>query len=1636
MATKHTHNSHTSDSTGLLYLAQSPPKISLNSPLLASEINLPPHPLIHCWVYTPLNNVDPLQTLEAARRKVVLENKSLPVVKALLPRVRVGRDSQSSVLYVFAVGSSQTSLQPDTSAYEPNINGLVCLETSHFSPAGLYPCSAGCSMQLEPCPSCLLARPEDRSSPSWSSACLLPRVPLRQPYTEFICAVRDRLVEDVTQASISSKHSSNTRQAVRYKRGFLLGPTQATSTEWGIGWDYSARQRSLVYCELQLHLYPTRILLHPVLQSAQLLPLLTTSHSSVVAGDPITLLPHGIPAYYLNTYTGPVGSLTLQFDDALIGLGAGDWKTPLSCLHQPHATGARYGAKFCSKNPTYVIAWLAVQNRHGEDKGMPIVWPSSLCVVPSSNSTHPRPPLDFIPMISAQLLASPPAHAARPPSLGLPSTTLAPPLALPEPRTPSPVSANPPGSFSVTLSERAHSVPGEGKETSPTPRPLRPSLHRSPTADSLRAFRTLTITHKCAQEVASEVRTYVDAVTRERERERERLKREREGGSVSRIASGSIKPVDKTPGFNSASLSSRKAQIEAEASAPKQEIEQLVDFALTPAQSSYTAPSDVHSVTLEQEEPSFPTDGLLSSGTDMPSNREPVEPVIKSELIPPAIAQPNNIDTSANSFDPFPALDSGWNPPGASNDFMGMSLDNYDIGMGFSMGMNEAGDGGNGGDAFNMDDGFGAFTDDDFNFFDSPTTTTRAPATTSSMLTPSAGPAPLIPGVSDSIQISGSGFPSATSQATSIPWLNQTLGVGMTPTSLDASTPAVSPELVPSTPSHTPPSHSAPVTPSVMLADQLQLVHIRRSSVSSAASNNFDPIPFAQSHRMADGKYAQGKFALTTSPPDDEDMTMSRALPSSSSFSWHLTYRTATDPRIGIVRRLAGAKRKRLSDLDGREDRKSLPWFRENEEWATESVLEEPESDGDEAKSNSEPDDDDAMDEDWSRPVSRARTPPPSYLPLGPTLIQTQFQHSLLLPLCMPLRPPGTGPEVATGTTAPLISAPTPVSPAAILGAPSERSKALEGAAQILIKEVVENSVWGDCWRASLLAMQGSGKSSSDIWMSDVQGASQLLGVVADLEAQLTVGKTFVADDMQELQPPSFTVTKADGVIQILPPALRFWEKLGLHPRAGAKNVVAFVFFEGSDDEAETEIADWLDKLSAVYTSKHFGTHICGRAAACTRNGLVPVSFDTFRKTLVSFVASLPELDTPMVFYIVTPTRMMNLASSSLRQVLSAVKKVKKTYPEAPILIHLLPESLIQGALHNPTLQHAGFETVADAIYERALLPVDRAMSRALLPADDKTRALFSEPAFALAGSIHRKVTYSLEAHPSTLDVTDRNLMLHVAYCVSECGKWLFAACIDERGDAHDLRAWIVPDDDSDSFIANNVWEFSMSTATKAHVEWRVILAKLGAIGVAELHAWQSRLDAAAAENQHLPPVQVLFTTAEFDDPWSFIASDDSATQRHPLAPHRAPKNPTGVVFADISSTFYSLKHKVPSMSSSCIGCASELAFIPDTEDDRPLEELQIRSLHTSTLARVPAGTDHTQISMLRLNLIHSMHSVHASHIIADEVTLDAVTRNYHDLAVLTGCRWKLNANPVLPFHLAALEVVSSALSRSDIATD
>ncbi|KAJ7133708.1 mediator complex subunit 13 C-terminal-domain-containing protein [Mycena crocata] len=1657
------------------------PRLSASDKLLSSTIQLPKDVLISCLVYSPIAGPSSHSRayndiLEVARRDVLSHNGSAPLTRSILTSVHIrGSDS---CMYVFILGQKG---EPPTQLDALHLDGLIVTSQFSFSPSDIYPCCSSCSELATPCPACL-------EPSSLSPQQHLPRQPLRLIYSHFLEAVRLRLIDDISATS-NTKQSGRKRLVKRLKGGFLLGPPPS-STEWSKGWDTHASSRPLIFCQLQIHLVPSQIIIHPQLRTTPFLLLPHGPGRPLPEGAPITLLPHGTPAFYLASYSGPTSALRRQFRESLSGMGVSGWD-------------AEEGVDdywFSSKNrqeTTFIIAWISVENKQGEEKGITIIYPTSLCVsfVPTLTSAVScaavrREPLAYIPELPAQLQPSPQVTAA------VPASALFPPA-----------------------------VPSHLQSAfRPSSCPATPSPH------ALRAFRALTLSRtRGVRHVASEVNGYVDAVAREREKERERLRRERErdGGSP-RLGRSNTSGPGATPAATPLSAPPSTPQ-----SAPAVVPPPPPPVAGPSQQTTANqAPSNFYP-SPPQTNPPFPVPPSDSRTSPVATDPPPIPVAPTPIALPPAVtstelqipSQPVPQPAAPPAFNPFDSA-SYMDIDMAMDGFGGMDgIIDMGMGMGFGMGMTAEDSRPGGGSAMDFDTDF---TDDDFSFFDRAPVVAPVPSVpvlgnththTHALhnpepqpgggLTPAAGPAPL--GIGGMMPM-GMSPPLFGESPAPGDWAGMGMGIGVFTPAADAPHHQhllAMPELLPPSPGETPNSHaaSAPATPAVQLAEDDHALVRRASSAGLGLGFGFgifEPIRFAESHRVADGKYAVGKFALPSPPPEmEEEFNFGNArarlgAPAETLDNWRFKYASATDPRIGVVRKLIGVKRKTSTLSEGGRSKMSPSWVREHEDWERRKAEEEEEE---EAKSEPDSESDDGEEEAEDSPlVSRPSTPPPAYLPLGPTLLHTQFQHSYLLPLSTPLRPPGAAvaPTNITTLTVASASVPTPVSPAATLGAASEKSKSLEAAAFAVGKEVVENSVWAEAWRTTVVSVgpkQGAARDA--VWPADVKAVAQLLQLLPDVEGPLDMATLFELDpapakSVQTLESPLISIGKADAVIQVLPTALRFWEKLGLTPRGGRKNATVFVLFEDEGDAARQQLAEaWLAKIIAVYDSKHLGTLTPGNHSLCPKDGIFSLRFDsTFRKNLATFVANLTSPRASLVFYVVTPLSTMSLASPLLRQVFSAVKKALKTHEDSQTLFQFVPEALVACATGvNPAAQIADLEAVCYSTYDRILQPVDRVMSRRFFEHTEPVRGYFQDPAYTLARPVQPVVKY-VRRSKAPLDVVDAGTLLHVGYGFSECGKWILAACVDQRGEAHDLAAEAEAETYSnEEYAVRKVWDFACQFAKRANVSWRIVFSKLGSIAVAELDAWMSFLAKAVPACTALPDVQVTLLSVEPDAPWTFLPPDilarpistthttptANSSKLHPSLPPkpmaRVPSSSSSTkvpsLFIDVSATTYAIfpKRSLPfalpptaadlGLSLSFVpelGCSSPVSATPSPAADSAsplssafgagpsspeyLHALPVRPLSTTLLVRVPAPSVASTPSMLHIALLGTFPHPQPHDTEPDESVrrLHAeITQSFHELAVLGGARWKLaqmGADPILPFHLAAVDAMRTALER------
>lgn len=73
------------------------------------------------------------------------------------------------------------------------------------------------------------------------------------------------------------------------------------------------------------------------------------------------------------------------------------------------------------------------------------------------------------------------------------------------------------------------------------------------------------------------------------------------------------------------------------------------------------------------------------------------------------------------------------------------------------------------------------------------------------------------------------------------------------------------------------------------------------------------------------------------------------------------------------------------------------------------------------------------------------------------------------------------------------------------------------------------------------------------------------------------------AKSVQALDAPMISIGKGDAIIQVLPTGLRFWEKLGLDPKGGRKDLSAFVIYEDEGEGRQALVETWLTDVCGAY---------------------------------------------------------------------------------------------------------------------------------------------------------------------------------------------------------------------------------------------------------------------------------------------------------------------------------------------------------------------------------------------------------------------------------------------------------------------
>lgn len=340
--------------------------------------------------------------------------------------------------------------------------------------------------------------------------------------------------------------------------------------------------------------------------------------------------------------------------------------------------------------------------------------------------------------------------------------------------------------------------------------------------------------------------------------------------------------------------------------------------------------------------------------------------------------------------------------------------------------------------------------------------------------------------------------------------------------------------------------------------------------------------------------------------------------------------------------------------------------------------------------------------------------------------------------------------------------------------------------------------------------------------------------------------------------PPHIRVRRADALWDLLPPALSFWEPLGLAPTSGAKNIVTYCIYPHSETLG-ARVENFLDNIGIVYEGCKLGSHVRGDSIADFEAGLVPSKMaspvsmraalrgvrDTcvqLGRALASSYSEIRDKDETQkidafVVYMVdpfeTPVALWELCSAFwfLFQAYGQGTKARADYsPNPDLVLQIVPMKYIASFDAPVVLEPWTLINLAREVYDRC--PPSQ------MSEDRTPLSIYSAPSIQLEEALPRSIQFKLTAEPPS-DLLRENSYMHLGYAISLDGAWISAAWSDNCGKHQTVVSYCVGSR-AFSEIAREIWQTTIEIIQTRRVTWRVCIAKAGVMEREELEAWVS----------------------------------------------------------------------------------------------------------------------------------------------------------------------------------------------------
>jgi mediator of RNA polymerase II transcription subunit 13 len=328
------------------------------------------------------------------------------------------------------------------------------------------------------------------------------------------------------------------------------------------------------------------------------------------------------------------------------------------------------------------------------------------------------------------------------------------------------------------------------------------------------------------------------------------------------------------------------------------------------------------------------------------------------------------------------------------------------------------------------------------------------------------------------------------------------------------------------------------------------------------------------------------------------------------------------------------------------------------------------------------------------------------------------------------------------------------------------------------------------------------------------------------------------------IQPPQLEVRRGDSKLAVLPPAIQFWDNLGLAPFTGGKDVNAVCIYPGIDGMAENA-DNFLDQMRGSYESLRFGFHdrlisndlpnsllhfpIDGTNQA---NGMLNLTtLKEIMGRLSRILSTSPVEEKNILVYFIYPidnSPLLVHICSAFKHLFNLYRKslMEKKQKATELVLQLVPINFVAAPTSLVVPSPTEYSRLAMEVYDRCV---------------DFT-SFSSTSAILLERPLPKSIDFKLSANPSP-SLLQENSCLHIAYAQSLDDRWITAAWSDNRGTKQMTASYCLGRKNEPltipfSHVANEIWETTLDVISSKKVHWRIVIVKSGVMDQSEIDFW------------------------------------------------------------------------------------------------------------------------------------------------------------------------------------------------------